>query len=329
MDFLVDVLTESVIDTLKLIPFPFLTYLATEALEHSASHHVRAAVEKSGKAGPVVGSILGALPQCGFSAMAATLYAGRVVTAGTLVAVILSTSDEMIPVFVAHQESPTRLFGILALKVIVGIIAGLLVDVALRMLHRTGDGHAHIHELCERAHCHCEDAEDENGSAEFEARAATAGEHDDVARRAHEHAHDHDHHGHGPWPIVRSALVHTVQVTVFIFLVTFFFGLLIEGVGEDAIGELLADHPVRATFIAALVGLIPNCGASVALTELFLDGTLAAGPMVAGLLVSGGVGLLVLWRTNADLRQNAAVTGFVYAVGVAVGLLVGAAGMMF
>ena len=157
----------------------------------------------------------------------------------------------------------------------------------------------------------------------------TAGEHDDVARRAHEHAHGHDHHGHGLWPIVRSALVHTVQVTVFIFLVTFFFGLLIEGVGEDAIGELLADHPVRATFIAALVGLIPNCGASVALTELFLDGTLAAGPMVAGLLVSGGVGLLVLWRTNADLRQNAAVTGFVYAVGVAVGLLVGAAGMMF
>ena len=95
------------------------------------------------------------------------------------------------------------------------------------------------------------------------------------------------------------------------------------------IGELLADHPVRATFIAALVGLIPNCGASVALTELFLDGTLAAGPMIAGLLVSGGVGLLVLWRTNADLRQNAAVTGVVYAVGVAVGLLVGATGMMF
>ena len=329
MDFLVDVLTESVVDTLKLIPFLFLTYLAMEALEHSASHHVRAAVEKSGKAGPVMGSILGALPQCGFSAMAATLYARRVVTTGTLLAVILSTSDEMIPVFVAHQESPTRLFGILALKVIVGIVTGLLVDVALRMLHRTGDGHAHIHELCERAHCHCEDAEDENGSAESEARAATAGEHNDVTRRAHEHAHGHDHHGHGLWPIVRSALVHTVQVTVFIFLVTFIFGLLIEGVGEDAIGELLADHPVRATFIAALVGLIPNCGASVALTELFLDGTLAAGPMVAGLLVSGGVGLLVLWRTNADLRQNAAVTGVVYAVGVAVGLLVGAAGMMF
>lgn len=322
MDFLVDVLTESVIDTLKLIPFLFLTYLAMEALEHSASHHVRAAVERSGKAGPVVGSLLGALPQCGFSAMAATLYAGRVVTVGTLVAVILSTSDEMIPVFVAHQESPARLFSILALKVVVGIVAGLLVDVVLRVLHRTGDGHAHIHELCERAHCHCEDADDEADEGEEQEALEPSDAH-------HQDGHGHDHHGHGPWPIVRSALVHTAQVTAFIFLVTLVFGLLIEGVGEDAIGSLLADHPVRATFIAALVGLIPNCGASVALTELFLDGTLAAGPMVAGLLVSGGVGLLVLWRTNADLRQNAAVTGVVYAVGVAVGLLVGATGMMF
>ncbi len=117
-------------------------------------------------------------------------------------------------------------------------------------------------------------------------------------------------------------------MTLFIFVITFVFGLLIEGVGEDAIGDLLANHPVRATFIAALVGLIPNCGASVAITELFLDGTLATGPMVAGLLVSGGVGLLVLWRTNDNFKQNAAITGFVYAVGVVIGLLVNGLGIL-
>lgn len=314
MEFLADVLLDSVVDTLKLIPFLFLTYLAMEALEHTASHHVKAAVEKSGKAGPVIGSLLGALPQCGFSAMASTLYAGRVVTAGTLVAVILSTSDEMVPVFVAHQIAPTRLLAILALKVIVGIAAGMLVDVVLGAMHRAGDGHAHIHELCERAHCHCEDAEEEP---------------EEEPEATEEPGHHEGHHDHGIWAIVRSALVHTVQVTVFIFLVTFVFGLIIEGVGEESIGAILADHPVRATFVAALVGLIPNCGASVAITELFLEGTLAAGPMIAGLLVSGGVGLLVLWRTNANMRQNAAVTAFVYAVGVIVGLLVGAAGIMF
>lgn len=329
MELLADVLLDSLVDTLKLVPFLFVTYLAMEALEHSASHHVKAAVEKSGKAGPVVGSVLGALPQCGFSAMAATLYAGRVVTAGTLVAVILSTSDEMIPVFVAHQVAPARLFSILALKVVVAIVVGLLVDVALRALHRAGDGHAHIHELCERAHCHCEEVEEDELDEEGVISRADSSVGSAEEDRHSESHHEHHHHSHGPWAIVRSSLVHTAQVTVFIFLVTLVFGLLIEGVGEEAIASLLTNHPVRATFIAALVGLIPNCGASVAITELFLDGTLATGPMVAGLLVSGGVSLLVLWRTNANPKQNAAITAFVYAAGVVVGLLVGAAGIMF
>lgn len=300
MDFLLHVLEHSVLDTLELVPLLFLTYLAMEAIEHVASDRVRGAVERSGKAGPVVGAALGVLPQCGFSAMAATLYAGRVVTLGTLVAVVLSTSDEMVPVFLAHQEPLGRLIAIMAFKVVAGVVVGLAVDVALRAWHRAGDGHVHIHELCEREHCHCDDD--------------------------HDHAHE---HAHGRWSIVRSALVHTVQVTLFILVVTFVFGLAIEYVGQDALGALLANHPVRATFVSALVGLIPNCAASVAITELYLDGVLATGPMLAGLLASGGVGLLVLWRTNADARQNALITAFVYVVAVGVGLLVGASGMLF
>ena len=298
MDFVLHVLEHSVLDTLALVPLLFVTYLAMEAIEHSASAHVRAAVERSGKAGPVVGALLGALPQCGFSAMAATLYAGRVVTVGTLVAVVLSTSDEMVPVFLAHQEPLGRLAAIMGVKIAIGLVVGLVVDALLRLWHRAGDGHLHIHELCKREHCHCDDD------------------------------HDGHEHGHGRWAIVRSALVHTVQVTLFILAVTFVFGLVIEYVGQDALGELLANHPVRATFVAALVGLIPNCGASVAITELYLDGVLSAGPMLAGLLASGGVGLLVLWRTNADARQNAAITAFVYVVAVVAGLLVGASGML-
>ena len=299
MDFVLHVLEHSALDTLELVPLLFVTYLAMEAIEHSASAHVRTAVERSGKAGPIVGALLGALPQCGFSAMAATLYAGRVVTVGTLVAVVLSTSDEMVPVFLAHQEPLGRLAAIMGVKVAIGLVVGLVVDALLRAWHRAGDGRVHIRELCEREHCHCDDD------------------------------HDHDHgHGHGRWAIVRSALVHTVQVTLFILAVTFVFGLVIEYVGQDALGALLANHPVRATFVAALVGLIPNCGASVAITELYLDGVLATGPMLAGLLASGGVGLLVLWRTNADARQNALVTAFVYLVAVAAGLLASASGIL-
>lgn len=325
MDLFVDVLADSVIDTLKLIPFLFVTYLAMEALEHFASNKVREAVERAGTAGPAVGALLGALPQCGFSAMAATLFSGRVVTAGTLVAVILSTSDEMIPVFVAHQEPASRMLSIIAIKVVLGIVAGLLLDVALRLLHRAGDGHAHIHELCEREHCHCEEADELDDDEGHDGR----GDHDeqhDHHEHAHHHGHGHSHHG--VWGIVRSACVHTAQVTAFIFLISLLFGLIIEGLGVDSIRSMLAYHPVRATFIAALVGLIPNCGASVAIAELFLDGTLATGPMLAGLLSSGGVGLLVLWRTNADARQNVYVTLLVYGVAVLAGLAACALGIL-
>lgn len=314
---LVDVIADSVLDTLELVPFLFVTYLAMEALEHSTEGRMQGLVARAGHAGPIVGGLLGAVPQCGFSAMAATLYSGGVVTAGTLVAVILSTSDEMVPVFLAHQEPAGRLLSIMLLKVVVGIVVGLLLDAVLHAVRHVGNPQPHIHDLCERAHCHCED--DEAGSdASPESDADGHGE----AERGH-------HHGHGHWAIVRSAAIHTVQVTGFILLVTFLFGLLIEVMGEDALAQLLGSHPVRATFLAALVGLIPNCGASVAITELYLDGVLAAGPMVAGLLVSGGVGLLVLFRTNRDVCQNVAVTAFVYAVGVVVGLVVSASGMLF
>ena len=303
MDLFLHVLEHSALDTLRLVPFLFVTYLAMEALEHASAERVQAVVERSGKAGPVVGALLGAIPQCGFSAMAATLYAGRVVTAGTLVAVILSTSDEMVPVFLAHQEPLGRLLAIVAVKVLMGVVVGLLVDVALRAWHRAGDGRPHISELCERAHCHCGEAD---------------------------HDHDHGHeHGHGRWAIVRSAAVHTVQVGVWILVITFAFGLVIELVGTDALAALLVNHPVRATFVSALVGLVPNCGASVAITELYLEGVLTTGPMLAGLLSSGGVGLLVLWRTNASAGQNAVITAFVYAVSVAVGLVAGMLGILF
>ncbi|WP_207302755.1 putative manganese transporter [Olsenella sp. Marseille-P4559] len=318
MDIFVDVIIESVLDTLELVPFLFVTYVDMEALEHSAEGRMQGLVTRAGHAGPVAGSLLGAIPQCGFSAMAATLFSGGVVTAGTLVAVILSTSDEMVPVFLAHQEPVGRLLSIVLLKVIVGLVVGLLLDAVMRAVRHVGNPEPRIHELCERAHCHCDDDGGEESDAVEEARQGSG-----EVRGCHHH------HGYGRWGIVRSAAIHTVQVTGFILLITFLFGLLIEVMGEDVLARLLGSHPVRATLLAALVGLIPNCGASVAITELYLDGVLSAGPMVAGLLASGGVGLLVLFRTNDHLRQNVAITAFVYAVGVVVGLIVSASGILF
>lgn len=322
LQLLIDVLADTVKDTLELVPFLFLTYLVMEALEHSTQGRSEELIRRSGSWGPLVGSLLGALPQCGFSAMAGTLYAGRLVTAGTLVAVILSTSDELIPIFIARQALPSQLVGIILSKVVIGLVVGFAVDAVLRALHRTGDGHPHIRELCERAHCHCGDVDEDQLAGEGEAEG-------EPESPAHGHHHGHGHHGHRWLHIVRSALVHTLEVTGFIFAIGFVFGLGIELVGQDALGEFFSAYPTTATFAAALIGLIPNCGASVAISELYLDGTLATGPMLAGLLVSGGMGLLVLYRTNADVRQNVIITAFIYAVGVVVGVLATALGVAF
>ena len=324
MELFADVLVDSIADTIKLVPFLLLTYIAMEAIEHGTAGSAERLIARADKSGPVVGAALGALPQCGFSAMAATLYAGRIISAGTLVAVILSTSDELIPVFMANRVQVGQLVAIVGTKVVIGLLVGLMVDVILRALHRAGDGHPHIAELCARAHCHCGDAD----------LPASAGHgHDHGHDHAHDHGHGHHHHdhaGHGRWwHIVRSALVHTGEVSLFIFGITLVFGLAIEMLGQDVLASALSIHPVRAVFLAALIGLIPNCGASVAISQLYIDGTLAAGPMLAGLLVSGGMGLLVLFRTNYDQHQNVEIAAFIYAVGVVCGLAASALGIVF
>lgn len=318
-----DVVLDGVVDTLKLIPFLFCTYLAMEALEHAASGKSEEMVSRAGAFGPLVGGILGALPQCGFSTMAATLFAGRVIGVGTLVAVILSTSDEMIPVFVAHAEPVSRLLRIVGLKVCVGIAAGFVTDWILRLFHKTGDGRLHIDELCEAANCGCDETEDEEGGG-------TAPAPDNLSEAGDVHGHVHaGGRGRQLWPIVRSALVHTAQVTFFILLVTIAFGFVIEGVGTDAIGQFLGTHPVRAALLSALVGLIPNCAASVVISELYLSQALSLGVAMAGLLCSGGLGLLVLFRTNRNLAQNLSITALIYVTSVATGLVIDGLGIIF
>ena len=285
MELLMDVVLDAAVDTLKLLPFLFLTYLAMEALEHPAGERSEEAVRKAGSLGPVVGAVLGVVPQCGFSAAASTLFAGRVITVGTLLAVFLSTSDEMLPILIAEQ-APLSLIGqVLLIKVAVAIVVGFVVDALVRLAKRDGDGHIHIHELCEQEHCDCEDS------------------------------------------VLVSAVKHTLQVTLFIFLVALVLGFVIEWVGPEALASFMSQNPALSVVAASLVGLIPNCAASVAITELYLEGALGFGAMMGGLLVSAGVGLLVLFRTNRPMGLNFAITGVLLAVGVAFGGLLTLVGL--
>ncbi len=305
-------LEHALFDTIKLIPFLFVTYLAMEALEHHAGERSERAVRKAGAAGPFIGALLGVVPQCGFSTAAATLYAARVVSLGTLVAVFLSTSDEMLPILIAEQAPLDLLLKILGIKVLIGMAAGFAIDAVLRMRHRAFEG-LRIHELCERDHCHC------NGDC-------AACEEDPKLAYDYEHDAEHEHdHAHGS--IVRSALKHTVQVTLFVFAVTLLLEIAIDSIGEDALAGFMAGNPAVSVAASCIVGLIPNCAASVAITELYLGGTLGTGAMLGGLLVSSGVGLLVLFRTNRPMSRNFAIVGILLAIGVVVGLAFTLAGI--
>lgn len=298
MDAIVDALLEGLKDTLEIVPFLFVTYLAMEALEHVAAQKTQEWVTRAGHAGPILGALLGAIPQCGFSAMGATLFSARVVSMGTLFAVILSTSDEMLPVFLAGGAAPAQIAALVGAKVAVGMVFGLAVDAMMHLTARDGDGHAHIHELCEYDHCHCDD---------------TPASHSAPA--------DKNPRFHTWLSIGRSALRHTVQVTLFVLVITLVLEVAVDLVGESAVANIAGSHPLQATLVCALVGLIPNCGASVALSELYMAGTIGFGPAFAGLLVSGGVGLLVLFRTNHHPKQNLAITAALWCIGVVCGLV--------
>lgn len=360
MDLLIDILFDAGKDTLSLVPFLLVTYLALEILEHVAGDSVNGAIKRAGAAGPVVGSLLGMVPQCGFSAMAATLYAGRVVTLGTLVAVFLSTSDEMLPLLLAEQVPVQTMAMLLASKALIALVTGFIVDAAIRGLRRNARAHAairrtvlgtaanpvhvncahddhtggdiidevaeagvsadHIHELCERDHCGCDEDEDEHGHDHSHDHG-----HADEHERHHDHSHSHE--GAPIVSIIRSVISHTVQVSVFIFLVTLILVAALETFGESAIEQFLRGNETLAVLGSALVGLIPNCSASVVITQLYLEGALQLAPMLAGTLISAGVGYLVLFRTNRSARENVVFLVMMYVIGAGWGLILSAVGL--
>jgi hypothetical protein len=295
-------------DTLGILPFLFLTYLLMEWLEHRAGAKTAQLLRRSGKIGPLLGGGLGLLPQCGFSASAAGLYAGGVISAGTLLAVFLSTSDEMLPILISHRVAGGRIVAILALKVAIAAVAGFLTDIFFH--RRYVGGHHHEH----GSHNH---------------------DHDHDHHHDHEHDHDHDHERpqtaihelcesegcHCDRGIWRSTLMHTLKVFGYILAITFLFTCLIEAVGEERLGGWLSSVPVLGQAVAGLIGLIPNCAASVVITGLYLDGMISTGCMMAGLLVSAGIGVMVLFRVNhRHMKDNVKIVALLYVVGVVAGV---------
>lgn len=284
---MLDIILDTLLDSVKLLPFLFLTYLCMELLEHHTNDKTSGVIEKAGKSGPIWGGLLGVIPQCGFSTAAASLYSGGVITVGTLLAIFLSTSDEMLPIFISEAVPVATIVKILATKVAIAIISGLIVELVFLNLLKQKDKHLDIHVVCEEEHCHCEDG------------------------------------------VFLSAIKHTLRIFIYIILISFVLNLVIAGIGEDTIASVLSSIPVLGEILAALIGLIPNCASSVVITELYLDGLIGAGPMMAGLLVNAGVGMLVLFRLNRHLKENLAIVASLYSIGVFWGILLDLAGIVF
>ena len=269
-------------ETLLLLPFLFATYLVLEAIEAHAGGALERFLERARSVGPLAGALAGAIPQCGISVAAASFYAGGVITVGTLVAVFLSTSDELLPVLLSQRVPMVLLAKIVGLKIVFALAVGFSLNGILASL-RHARREVSVSELCEHSHCHCA------------------------------------HHG----GIMMPAIIHTLEIFVFIVIVSGAIELAMHWFGEDSLNALCLNRPFVGELAAGALGLIPNCAVSVAGAKLYLAGAMSPGALMASSFTGSGLGLLILFRTNRNLRENLLILGTVYVLGVVLGWLTG------
>ena len=279
---MLDVFIDALIDSLKILPFLFLSYLLIEYIEHKSSEKLEKALSTSGKYSKVVGSILGIIPQCGFSAVAANLFSSRVITMGTLVAVFLATSDEAIPVILTYPEKSKDLLLILGIKFIIAIIFGTLVDMIFTKKHtaeeNSHDMHEHMHDMCKD--CDCE---------------------------------------HG---ILKSSIKHTIQIFLFLLVFSIIIGGFVEFIGEERFSKIILSGSIFQPFVTSIIGLIPNCASSILLSKLYVEGAISLGAIISGLSTGAGVGGILLIKTNKNMKENLKILGLVYFIGAFCGIIV-------
>lgn len=335
------VLLDTILEFIPVIAVLFLSYLLMEWMEHRMGERAERAIAKAGPFAPAAGALLGCVPQCGFSAAAAGLYAGRVITLGTLYAVFFATSDEMLPIMLSAAFSgkfaPWSILRVIGGKLVIGTLVGMLVDLVLRLFRlatkrwhhgeepENGASHGHVHA---HRHHHTHSHED----AQVPDAAVDAAH----IHASEEHSHDHEHHHevgqihelcertgcHCEDGILKSALRHTVHIGVFLLIFSLLLNLLFHFIGDDALKTFLSGRGVLTCFLASLVGLIPSCAASIAVTELYLAGAISLGSLYAGLLTGAGVGVLILCRLNRPVRQTVFIVLALYLMGALVGLLI-------
>lgn len=272
-----EVILDTIIDSLKLIPFLLVAFLIIELLEHKLNNKTKNIITKSKKIGPIIGSLLGVIPQCGFSVMATNLYITRIITLGTLISIYLSTSDEMLIIMISEKVEISLILKILLIKIFFGIVYGLIID---KIINKKKKDKETNYELCDEEHCDCNHS------------------------------------------ILLSAIKHTLHITLFIFIITLIINTIFTLLGDNYLSKILLNNSILSPFITSLIGLIPNCAASVILTELYLNSTISLGALIGGLLTSSGSSLLVLIKNNKNQKENLSIVLLLYALGVLSGIII-------
>lgn len=272
-----EVILDTIVDSLKLIPFLLVAFLIIELLEHKLNNKTKSIITKSKKIGPIIGSLLGVIPQCGFSVMATNLYITRIITLGTLISIYLSTSDEMLIIMISEKVEISLILKILLIKIFFGIVYGLIID---KIINKKKKDKETNYELCDEEHCDCNHS------------------------------------------ILLSAIKHTLHITLFIFIITLIINTIFTLLGDNYLSKILLNNSILSPFITSLIGLIPNCAASVILTELYLNNTISLGALIGGLLTSSGSSLLVLIKNNKNQKENLSIILLLYTLGVLSGIII-------
>ncbi len=274
---MLEIFLDTLLDALKIFPFIFLAFCLIELFEHKFSKKSKKIMEKSKKVGPLIGSSLGLIPQCGFSVFATDLYITRIISLGTLISIYLTTSDEMLVIMLSRKVDISIILRVLLIKFVIGIICGFIIDAILRKRKKKLD--KVNYSICDDENCHC----DEEG-------------------------------------VLVASFKHTLKILLFIFLVTFVINILLEYKGNEFISKLFLKDNVLSPFISSIVGLIPSCGSSVILTELYIENAISFSSMVAGLLTNSGVAIIVLFKSNKNVKENFKILGLLYLIGVVSGI---------
>lgn len=340
-----EVILEALKESLMSLPFLLVIYFLMELLEHKKEVQFEKFVAKSKKTGPLWGSIIGCIPQCAFSAVMADLFSRRMITLGTLIAVFIATSDEAIVILLSTPSKFLNVLALVGIKILFAVIIGFIVDLIIKnqklkennIHHNFHFSHEHSHkhnanhmqendldsddiESSIKSECHCNKCNN-CVICTKEEKECDECEHNKL-HHIHELENDGNKHKNEVLGIFLEALKHTGIIFAWILGANLLIGIMVELIGLENLQKVLLSGTIFEPIILTLLGLIPNCGASVTIVNLYLNGIVSFGSCVGALCTGAGIGLIILYKNNKNIKQNLLITLFLYAIGVLVGFIV-------